>query len=87
MQLEYNGFCAWTLSHTNGFLLTGNVSIGIMEFDNRYYSFYSPEASYKWAKDPIRYIKSIFTIVRIKVDLINILNMRKDLEDYGRETL
>ncbi|KAK6622484.1 hypothetical protein RUM44_002296 [Polyplax serrata] len=85
-RLQYEGFCGWTMAHTNGVLVTGNISIGVLVFEGRFYCFASSSAAKKWAKAPKMYITRIVELVKTRPDLIKLLNMDGDLKITEPET-
>lgn len=50
--LQYLGFCPWKLVETQGGLIPGNPSMGIVKYTTMYFVFSCPEAFTDFSKEP-----------------------------------
>ncbi|CAH1132415.1 unnamed protein product [Ceutorhynchus assimilis] len=80
VELEYLGFCPWTLMQTDGALIPGDPSMGVAEFHNKYYAFTCPEAFQEFDKNPHLCINSVLELARKQPQFINLLHLTKNLE-------
>ncbi|CAG9834988.1 unnamed protein product [Diabrotica balteata] len=76
---EYEGHCCWRLVLTNGFLLKGSETHGIVNYNSRYYIFSSPLALKCFVKEPDYYINYVLHLARQRCGLILYLKLSEDL--------
>ncbi|CAL1526734.1 unnamed protein product [Lymnaea stagnalis] len=75
LQLQYRGFCAYTLGNYDRLLLPGNPEIGVMRFREHYYAFSSKEAAYEFAENPPEYIALVAEAAKKSPELIQLLEL------------
>ncbi|KAL0276603.1 UNVERIFIED_CONTAM: hypothetical protein PYX00_004147 [Menopon gallinae] len=78
-QAQYSGFCAWTLSVTDGFLIPADPSIGYLRYNHRIYAFANHHVALAWGKHPESFIENIYRVARANLELVKILNLYEDL--------
>ena len=65
LPLEMKGFCPYTLVSRKGLLLPGNVEeCGLVQFQNRYYSFISNENANKFAESPKSFLSEARVLLK-----------------------
>ncbi|XP_053594552.1 cilia- and flagella-associated protein 206, partial [Microplitis demolitor] len=80
IQLEFQGFCAWTFIAGYGALIPGNPNIGIVKWRARYFAFSSDYAASQFGKDPNRYMYEALDFVRKNPEYIYLFNLHEDIE-------
>ncbi|XP_057340180.1 cilia- and flagella-associated protein 206-like [Microplitis mediator] len=80
IQLEFQGFCAWTFVAGYGALIPGNPNIGIVKWRARYFAFSSDYAASQFGKDPNRYMYEALDFVRKNPEYIRLFNLHEDIE-------
>ncbi|XP_036033164.1 cilia- and flagella-associated protein 206 isoform X2 [Onychomys torridus] len=78
--IQYRGFCGYTFAATDGLLLPGNPSIGILKYKEKYYTFNSRDAAYSFAENPERYINLIKEKAKKNAELIQLLELHQQFE-------
>ncbi|XP_057340073.1 cilia- and flagella-associated protein 206-like [Microplitis mediator] len=80
IQIEFQGFCAWTFVAGYGALIPGNPNIGIVKWRARYFAFSSDYAASQFGKDPNRYMYEALDFVRKNPEYIHLFNLHEDIE-------
>ncbi|XP_072498882.1 cilia- and flagella-associated protein 206 isoform X1 [Notamacropus eugenii] len=80
LPIQYRGFCGYTFAVTDGLLLPGNPTIGILKHKERYYTFNSKEAAYAFAENPNKYIEMIGEKAKKSAELIQLLELHQQFE-------
>ncbi|KAH9503218.1 hypothetical protein Btru_068495 [Bulinus truncatus] len=75
LQIQYRGYCAYTLGTCDRLLVPGNPEIGIMRFREHYYAFSSKEAAYKFAESPQEFIALVAEAAKKSPELIQLLEL------------
>ncbi|XP_055492025.1 cilia- and flagella-associated protein 206 isoform X2 [Leucoraja erinacea] len=75
--VQYRGFCAYTLSARHGLLLKGNPAIGILKYQEKYYTFSSKEAATAFAQKPDYYIAKAAEEAKQSPELIQLLELHQ----------
>lgn len=52
LKVQYDGFCAFTLSIANGILLASDLSIGLVQYKNQHYAFSTVTAAGLFIQNP-----------------------------------
>ncbi|XP_052573735.1 cilia- and flagella-associated protein 206 isoform X3 [Peromyscus californicus insignis] len=78
--IQYRGFCGYTFASTDGLLLPGNPSIGILKHKEKYYTFNTRDAAYSFAENPERYINLIKEKAKKNAELIQLLELHQQFE-------
>ncbi|XP_043746404.1 cilia- and flagella-associated protein 206 isoform X3 [Cervus elaphus] len=78
--IQYRGFCAYTFATTDGLLLPGNPSIGILKYKDKYYTFNTRDAAYSFAENPENYIDIIREKAKKNAELIQLLELHQQFE-------
>ncbi|XP_055455391.1 cilia- and flagella-associated protein 206 [Psammomys obesus] len=78
--IQYRGFCGYTFAATDGLLLPGNPTIGILKYKEKYYTFNSKDAAYSFAENPERYINLIKEKAKKNTELIQLLELHQQFE-------
>lgn len=79
LPLEYEGFCPWTLVHRAGLVLPGDPLLGLVQFNNKYYSFYSLSGMRDFVANPLKYIDGVVAWARRKPVLIHLLTLQDQI--------
>lgn len=78
--IQYRGFCGYTFAVTDGLLLPGNPTIGILKYKEKYYTFNSRDAAYSFAENPDHYINLIKEKAKKNAELIQLLELHQQFE-------
>ncbi|XP_077875762.1 cilia- and flagella-associated protein 206 isoform X2 [Ictidomys tridecemlineatus] len=78
--IQYRGFCGYTFATTDGLLLPGNPTIGILKYKEKYYTFNTREAAYSFAENPEYYIGLIKEKAKKNAELIQLLELHQQFE-------
>ncbi|KAM4816689.1 cilia- and flagella-associated protein 206 [Urocitellus parryii] len=78
--IQYRGFCGYTFATTDGLLLPGNPTIGILKYKEKYYTFSTREAAYSFAENPEYYIGLIKEKAKKNAELIQLLELHQQFE-------
>ncbi|KAL6092381.1 hypothetical protein STEG23_016462, partial [Scotinomys teguina] len=87
--IQYRGFCGYTFAATDGLLLPGNPTIGILKYKGKYYTFNTRDAAYSFAEHPEHYINLIKEKAKKNAELIQLLELHQQFETvipYAQET-
>ncbi|KAF4091991.1 hypothetical protein AMELA_G00015960 [Ameiurus melas] len=77
LPLQYRGVCGCTLVEKNGLLLPGNPNVGVLKHREKYYSFSSKQAAYRFAEKADEYIELIVERARRSPELIQLLELHQ----------
>ncbi|XP_067882747.1 cilia- and flagella-associated protein 206 [Heterodontus francisci] len=75
--MQYRGFCAYTFGARHGLLLRGNPNIGILKYQEKYYTFSSKEAATAFAQKPDYYIAIAAEEAKHSAELIQLLELHQ----------
>lgn len=78
--IQYRGFCGYTFATTDGLLLPGNPTIGILKYKEKYYTFNTRDAAYSFAENPEKYIALIKEKAKKNAELIQLLELHQQFE-------
>ncbi|XP_060528945.1 cilia- and flagella-associated protein 206-like [Cylas formicarius] len=82
-QLEFRGFCCWTLIETDGLLVPGKPEKGVMRYKNGNYAFSSNIAAPSFMKSPEKCMARALELARREVHLIKFLNLEQTLRNLA----
>ena len=77
LPLEFQGYCAVTLAESQGILLPGNPSFGMVRYEERYYVFHSAEAMQRFMDGPAEFCDRIFALAKQQTELIHLLSLQQ----------
>lgn len=75
IKLEWQGFCATTCIDRNGFIMRSNLSLGVICYQQKYYSFATNDAMLKFSQNPQRYLSNISTLIIEHPYLVRIMGL------------
>ncbi|XP_004580460.2 cilia- and flagella-associated protein 206 isoform X1 [Ochotona princeps] len=78
--IQYQGFCGYTFATTDGLLLPGNPSIGILKYKEKYYTFSCRNAAYSFAENPETYIDIVKEKAQKNAELIQLLQLHRHFD-------
>ncbi|XP_075830739.1 cilia- and flagella-associated protein 206 isoform X2 [Microtus pennsylvanicus] len=78
--IQYRGFCGYTFASTDGLLLPGNPTIGILKYKEKYYTFNTRDAAHSFAENPEHYINLIKERAKKNAELIQLLELHQQFE-------
>lgn len=78
------GFCAYHLVETNGGLIPGNPNIGVVVYKEKNYAFSTENALKAWCTCPDGFIKQALQLARRKIELVQFLELEKDLQEVRK---
>ena len=76
LPLEYQGFCAWTISSRSGLLLPGKPALGVVQFNNGFFVFAHEVALQSFLDDPLKYVEGVKTVAMKNPELIHLLRLQ-----------
>nr|XP_023018288.1 cilia- and flagella-associated protein 206 [Leptinotarsa decemlineata] len=65
VRLQFLGFCCWKFVETDGGLIPGNPSMGIVKYKNLNYVFSTPEACESFSKNPDRRVPRVIELIEV----------------------
>jgi len=77
LDLEYQGFCPWTIVHRAGLLLPGDVAHGIVRYQNAYHVFASKRGVESFMEKPAVYVNGVLRRARRAPELIHLIQLQK----------
>jgi hypothetical protein len=80
------GFCAYHLALNDFLLIHGDPRIGIVQINDRYYSFSEPKDAILFCRKPSTYIESIANNAKLNPELIQLLDLHTqftNVASYG----
>jgi len=75
IQLEFKGFCPWTIIHRDGLLLKGDSAHYLIQFQGKFYACVSAQATNEVLCNPTSYIADVITAAKIQPELIFLLDL------------
>lgn len=85
LPIEFKGFCAYSMVHSDGLLLLGDSSLGLVGYRGKYYAFVDEPALLAFMHTPDRYIADVLNVARRQPQLIYLIGVqdriRVDPED------
>ncbi|KAM9782723.1 cilia- and flagella-associated protein 206-like [Neosynchiropus ocellatus] len=82
--LHFSGFCGYTLVTSDGLLLPGNPSVGVLKHMDKFYAFSSRDAARMFARRPSYFISEVEENAKRAPELIRLLQL--DLLSVGGRT-
>eukprot|EP00003_Mantamonas_plastica_P022270 TRINITY_DN374_c2_g2_i3.p1 TRINITY_DN374_c2_g2~~TRINITY_DN374_c2_g2_i3.p1 ORF type:complete len:718 (-),score=211.88 TRINITY_DN374_c2_g2_i3:77-1978(-) len=82
--IEYKGFCAWTIVNREHLLLQGDVGLGVVLYDERYYALASQQAITEFMEHPDAYVNGVIDASRKSPELLALLGLDVDFEGVRR---
>ncbi|XP_053743468.1 cilia- and flagella-associated protein 206-like [Synchiropus splendidus] len=73
--LQFSGFCGYSLVTSDGLLLPGNPSIGVLKHMNKFYAFSSRDAARLFARRPSYFISEVEEKAKRSPELIRLLQL------------
>lgn len=77
-EFAFNGFCPVTLVERNGLLLPGDVVLGSIKWERKYYAFVDQEKRAKFQKDPARWHHEALEIAKKHPELVPLLGLQAE---------
>lgn len=74
----FNGFCPVTLVERDGLLLPGDVVLGSIKWERRYYAFVDQEKRSKFQSEPQKWHDAAIDIARRKPELVPLLGLQNE---------
>ncbi|XP_076295161.1 cilia- and flagella-associated protein 206 [Lasioglossum baleicum] len=87
INLEFLGFCAWTLVFVEGALIPGNPNNGVAKWKGKYYVFSSKKAAENFGEDPDWCIYHALDFVRRHPEYIYLFQVLEDVQALKAEKL
>jgi hypothetical protein len=75
LPIQFKGYCGYTLSVHDRFLLPANPRLGLLHHRGKYYAFSTPEAAFAFSKTPEKFISAAVDCSRRSPELIQLLDM------------
>eukprot|EP00742_Colponemidia_sp_Colp-10_P005998 GILJ01006420.1.p1 GENE.GILJ01006420.1~~GILJ01006420.1.p1 ORF type:complete len:635 (+),score=116.45 GILJ01006420.1:31-1905(+) len=76
--LDFQGFCLWTIVESDGLLMPGNPSLGVLKYENKFCVFSTERAIHEFESDPSKYLTDVKRICRRRPELIHLLQLQDD---------
>lgn len=80
-EIAFNGFCPVTLVQRKGLLLPGDVVLGSVKWERRYYAFVDKEKRELFLKDPAFWHKEAIEVARTRPELVPLLGLQSEFPD------
>jgi len=77
-EFAFNGFCPVTLVRRDGLLLPGDVVLGSVRWERRYYAFVDQEARGAFQKDPAKWHNDAVAVARRRPELVSLLGLQSE---------
>lgn len=81
IELEYEGYCPWTIVNRDALLLPGDISLGVVHYRNKYYALVDSAAVKTFMNSPSKYIEGVEAKVRGAPELIRLLHLQSQFPD------
>ncbi|RZF43359.1 hypothetical protein LSTR_LSTR001620 [Laodelphax striatellus] len=75
-KIEFLSCCAYKLMDCDGLLTPGNLGIGVLCYNSKYYAFSSCWAAYKFDKDPEMFLSDVIEVICRHPELIPLFGMQ-----------
>ncbi|XP_046877984.1 cilia- and flagella-associated protein 206 [Hypomesus transpacificus] len=83
LPIQYKGICGYMLVETNGILLPGNPSIGVLKHREKYYVFSSRDAALCFASKADEYIVQVAEKAKCSPELIQLLELHQQFSSVS----
>ena len=77
-EFAFNGFCPVTLVERDGLLLPGDVVLGSIKWEKRYYAFVDQEKRSKFLENPEKWHNLALEIAKKKPELVPLLGLQSE---------
>lgn len=77
-EFAFNGFCPVTLVERDGLLLPGDVVLGSIKWERKYYAFVDQDKRAKFQKDPARWHNDALAIAKKHPELVSLLGLQAE---------
>jgi hypothetical protein len=77
-EFAFNGFCPVTLVLNGGLLLPGDVLLGSVKWERKYYAFVDAEACAKFQSDPAKWHNDAIAVARKHPELVSLLGLQNE---------
>lgn len=77
-EFAFNGFCPVTLVKRDGLLLPGDVVLGSVKWERRYYAFVDTEARSAFQEDPAKWHNDALAVARRRPELVSLLGLQSE---------
>jgi len=77
-EFAFNGFCPVTLVERDGLLLPGDVVLGSIKWEKRYYAFVDQEKRSKFLENPEKWHMEALEVARRKPELVPLLGLQNE---------
>jgi hypothetical protein len=77
-EFAFNGFCPVTLVLHNGLLLPGDVVLGSVKWERRYYAFVDADARARFQADPAKWHNDAIDVARRHPELVSLLGLQSE---------
>jgi hypothetical protein len=74
----FNGFCPVTLVKRDGLLLPGDVVVGSVKWERKYYAFVDQEARELFQADPAKWNNDAINVARKRPELVSLLGLHSE---------
>lgn len=80
-EVAFNGFCPVTIVQRRGLLLPGDVVLGSVKWERKYYAFVNKEKRDLFMKDPSYWHNQAVNVARNRPELIALLGLHNEFPD------
>jgi hypothetical protein len=74
----FNGFCPVTLVRRDGLLLPGDVVVGSVKWERKYYAFVDQEARELFQESPAKWHNDAINVARQRPELVSLLGLQSE---------
>ncbi|CAD8087724.1 unnamed protein product [Paramecium primaurelia] len=82
-QLDYFGFCIWSVVKKNGLLIPGKPSLGVFRYRDKNCVFSNEIAINEFLSEPQRYLTGVIDICRQKPHLIRLFRVEENFKNLN----
>ncbi|TRY84443.1 hypothetical protein DNTS_035810 [Danionella cerebrum] len=83
LPLQYQGFCGYTLIHSNGLVLPGDPNIGVLKHREKFYCFSSRSAAYAFASRADECLSEVLEKAKRTPELIQLLQLHREFNTHA----
>jgi hypothetical protein len=77
-EFAFNGFCPVTLVKRDGLLLPGDVVLGSVKWERKYYAFVDQEARQLFQSNPAKWHNDAIAVARKRPELVSLLGLQSE---------
>ncbi|OHT12345.1 hypothetical protein TRFO_17813 [Tritrichomonas foetus] len=80
-EFAFNGFCPVTLVERDGLLLPGDVVLGSIKWERKYYAFVDQDKRAKFQQDPAKWHQEAIAVAKKHPELVSLLGLQAEFQN------